>query len=419
LKQLKKNNNQLVNLFIKIVLSGVLLSFFYHYIFLGFFFELPWPHNSFLYNPNDRFNDWLNPVKAVSTGEPYHQFLAVPSYFPFAYLLMAPIANFSEHIQLIYYFSIVLIPFALFLKRFLEISHLSNNDKIKIVIALIFCYPVLFALDRGNLDLLSASLIGLFILDLRNNKSSNLTIFYLAIAASLKGFPAIFGFILIYQGKWSQAFLSAIIFIILFVTGIFYFEGGWFYTLKGFFDGQRLYKEIYLLGHASAHYASDPFTVIKLLNYGAVLFKGEVIEINNYLLNPRLLIRLYTILTCLFLLYTIYISLIRSKPFEITVLIVALTSCLFPNVCNDYRLTMLLPPLCIFLAKNDYNNFNKIIVFILGLLFIPKHVFFIYQSSLNIIFNSCLFLILLLLILRPKLIFNFKEHLSNNFNFFR
>jgi hypothetical protein len=77
-----------INFLFLFITIGVLSALLYHETLdlLGFDF----PHNTFLFNPVDRFNDWHNSIFATTSLNPYFSNSpAVSTYFPFSYWLFS------------------------------------------------------------------------------------------------------------------------------------------------------------------------------------------------------------------------------------------------------------------------------------------------------------------------------------------
>lgn len=386
----------------------LVFNIFYHYFVLGYVFNLSWPYNSFLFDGNDRFNDWFNPVAAVSTGEPYHRYRAAPSYFPFAYLIMLPATLVSKQASLAYYFFLCFISFSIFLKYFVKYKFQSYklNNIVMIIFLVLFSYPVIFSLDRGNLDFLAAFLVGVFLLKVHYDKPDFTAIICISIATSLKGFPGAFALILLFNRQNREFLYVSLTCIIFFLAGLAVFDGGIFYTLDGFFSGQKVFNKLYTLGPHSMHYASDPFTVLKFINKAAgYLFNYQASIKNQYLVDVRNIFYAYMIFSTFCFGYVIVRLYKKDMDFEYIVLILAILSCLFPNVCNDYRLTMLIPAIVIFIGKKQWSYREDLIFTCLSLLLVSKHIFFIGGASFNIVINATIFLALVYLCVCKQSIF--------------
>src|SRR5689334_13827084 len=67
-----------------IILIGFVGAVFYHYS-LGAYFRLPYPYNTFLFTPKDRFNDFFNMYNLTRNLNPYFEDYFIKSnYYPVA-----------------------------------------------------------------------------------------------------------------------------------------------------------------------------------------------------------------------------------------------------------------------------------------------------------------------------------------------
>ncbi len=94
-------------------------------------------------------------------------------------------------------------------------------------LAMVLSLGVLQALERGNLILLTVSLI-LFFLQFKDSRSkiiSELALISLATAAGLKLYPALFGLLLLIDRQYAKALRATLYGLILFFAPFFLFEG--------------------------------------------------------------------------------------------------------------------------------------------------------------------------------------------------
>ena len=66
-----------------IIVIGFSCSVIFHYI-AGVYLGKGYPYSTFLFKPNDRFNDFLNIYRATAGLNPYAASVSV--YFPFSYI---------------------------------------------------------------------------------------------------------------------------------------------------------------------------------------------------------------------------------------------------------------------------------------------------------------------------------------------
>lgn len=89
----------------------------------------------------------------------------------------------------------------------------------------VLSYPVFFALSCGNLSLLVAALIALFLLAFRQGKFCVAAIL-LGVAAAFKLYPALLGLLFLCDKRWKEALLCAATFFGLTLLSLVMFQGG-------------------------------------------------------------------------------------------------------------------------------------------------------------------------------------------------
>ena len=141
-----------VHLLVTIVLAGTVASIAYHYV-AGFYLGLGYPQSTFLFLPRDHFNDWDNLyifAKAFLRGVP-----GGFAYFPFGILT----ALASTALPMRVGWALVILLFLAVLVAILRGWVLDREEhgltKVQYgFVLVVLSYPVLFALDRTNLEIL-------------------------------------------------------------------------------------------------------------------------------------------------------------------------------------------------------------------------------------------------------------------------
>ena len=83
-----KSREDRIYLFSAIVTLGFVFSIIFHYrsLYVG----LGYPHITFLFRPDDYFNDFYNTFRAIVSGNPYRYSITMP-YFPLIFLFLYPL----------------------------------------------------------------------------------------------------------------------------------------------------------------------------------------------------------------------------------------------------------------------------------------------------------------------------------------
>lgn len=92
-------------------------------------------------------------------------------------------------------------------------SRFTNKEKIFLITATFFTLPFIFAVERGNSLLWCVPLTMLFVNNYNKKEKSKriLAIVALALAASMKIYPAFFGILLVREKKWKEALTAVVV----------------------------------------------------------------------------------------------------------------------------------------------------------------------------------------------------------------
>jgi hypothetical protein len=105
-------------------------------------------------------------------------------------------------------------------------------------------------------------------------------------------------------------------------------------------------------------------------------------------------LRVYNVLIVGFALACTFFALAVPAPRWRRVMAVCLLAILFPNVANDYKLTLLLPGLLVLLLDPDSSRRGEVAFVLLCLLMVPKSYWFINSIGLSMIINPVLLIAL-------------------------
>ncbi len=191
------------------------------------------------YDVKDTFMDWFNCVCAYD-GNPYLR--EVGTNYPALAVLVFKLFRFGIPAEILEEGGKVLrtyqnpwIIFMLYNGVLIWVFCVSINYKLKLgywdkalfFAVCLFSFPVLFALERGNLINLAFVLTLFFFCfyDEENKVLKELAFLALAIAAAIKIYPAIFGFLLLKQHRIKECIRLVIYGVFCFVTPFFWFGG--------------------------------------------------------------------------------------------------------------------------------------------------------------------------------------------------
>ena len=224
----------------------------------------------FLTDSNDWFMDWFNVVYYSIGKKPYTWglieerslppltfFLLYPFSWLYPYDITGWIEGESRYTARYSQLPIVFATIIFLISYLLLFYSLSKNCRTKseasrlILFSILFFSGVnLFCIERGNLQVITAAAVFLYIyLCYRSDNSSKIInavgIFCLAFAASIKLFPAIAGVLLLYKKRWRQALFSFITGLILFFIPFLWMDQPFPDAVRDFFIAINRHAESY------------------------------------------------------------------------------------------------------------------------------------------------------------------------------
>jgi hypothetical protein len=345
-----------LDLLLVITLCGFVSSVVYYY-WLGAYREKHWPYSSPLYDPKDHFSDFYNMVqlcrdlpKAVqSSNYPpaanlyFHFFGLLPRGVSIALFVIVPI-------------------WCLAWCAVRSMNGLAAVKKLIYAVGIFFIsYPFLFAIDRGNLDLHLFVFIAIFLYSYQQSSSwaKGAAAFCLAVAISFKAYPVLFAVLYFKDRRYRELVLAGIFTVAITLLAAVP-EGGIGKAVGGFLHGMRQTTafDIGIVGRFN----------LGLFNAGRLVLNA--LKIPDIL---RWFTVAYTPLSFALLLLVCGLAAKRSLALWRSATALVSAMCFIPTLSFDYRLLLLVAPLCLFIGANTpMTRRNIIICVIFGLLLIPK-----------------------------------------------
>lgn len=385
-----------------IVLVGFVLGVVYHYI-LGFYVGLGKFFNTFLFDPSIAFNDFFELIPFVKNFAPYNRPCSWINYFPLAYILFFPFTLIkSKFLSYLVFASIFLSYFTYSNIKFLRCEKLTKLENFQnIFILTTLSYPVLFVLDRGNLDMLLFILFASFVFAFKSEKYL-LSAWILAILNAIKPFTLIFLVLFLFKNRFKETFFNLIITVLLVIGG--------FMLLKGdFFD--QISTLIINLAKFKQHYVYNNNNHFGMFN-GSSLFMPLKLFFTRWSIHPvmstNVLVNIYGYLSFFITAITIFFA-YKEKTFWKQISILTLYMLLIPYLVNDYKLIFLFVPIWLFIKEKEKSNFDLAYAILFGLLLIPKNIVFLDYLflgrvfSISIIINPIIMIIFMGLIIFEQL----------------
>ncbi len=392
-----------ISSFLRTMFFLVLIASFFNTIATSI--GIGFPHNTFLFIPGDVFADYfevMDALKIVKTWDGINAYreIGINHMPPFAisiYVLMAYCIKFIAFSKATTYLIIFVLPLLILL---LQSSFFANKSSYWFLI--LFSYPVLIVLTRGNVGILVFVSLAFFILRI---ESILLSMLFLAIATSIKITPVIFiiYFLVYHLNNWKKI-VGGLACFVFFMVMINYLSvnlvsatvSPTIYDPYYFFKAIAKYENIYIQQFQGLGYGSSFYMAFR---YVVDLFDRHTrIGFFRFLLNIKPLLVNFTVFVVLLGLYLWKFPLEKLKAFILNrdniLKVVSIVFVLFTPVTGDYYLTILILPL--FFVRFEHFKLPEKILYLLVLA--PKNYFFYHFISLQVFINPLLLLAMLLVI---------------------
>jgi hypothetical protein len=391
---------------IKYITTIVVLAFatsvFYHYI-KGVYWGMPYPHNTFLFHPDDRFNDFFNSRKTSQDLDPYfgRAFFLPSNYYPFANVLFYLFLLLPPLISLGLFIAIYVLTFVYL--NMVNLKTESNSDYVLNVFVFSFMtYPFLIAFDRMNLEaLLFVSLA--FFIQFYCKERLFISLIFLSLAIAMKLYPAVFLILLLADKKYRGTVFTVIVTLALTYVCIVFHKGGFWKNLTYILSGSG--------GNNSSTWVGNNNILqrgVSLLTFFKIIFietkKIGQIDMVTFLNSY---IR-YVVIS--FAVLALYIRFVENELWKkVALLIFAML--LFPHVSADYKLIHVFIPLWLFVNCPTDSKFDLFYTIMFALLLIPKDYYLLpgvgseagNDINISVVLNVLIMLAMMLVIIRSGL----------------
>lgn len=352
-----------------VVLAGFISAVAAHYI-LGFYEGRPYPMSTFLFAPSDRFDSAAPGLGSHIFGDLYgtwrHTKDASPylaptvfypsNYLPATHLLLKPLSWLDYRVAAgLFLIGCSAAVIALFWRR-IQVDDRVTRSLLTLVLGCL-TYPVLFALDRGNIDLLVFfALWAMLELILRGRWTGAAVA--LSVAASMKGVPVLFLVVFVQARQWRAIAVTVGTGAVLTLIALAVMEGGVIDNLVALKSSIGEFDTRSTEGTNGLQHVS---TVAGLLGVVEHYFGWAAgLADASPIIGGALL--------CMVLVATLLL------PLELweRVILVSVVVIVVPAVSYDYRLTLLLLPILLVLSDREVPRLPITVVILLGLLLVPK-----------------------------------------------
>lgn len=253
-----------------------------------------------LFFPNDRFADFFKTIDGLHLAELWKEETIYDNgttlnFFPpllvFLYFVFSKVLIVFNGSKLLTFFIYIFLPLCgLYLALKKEIKSVANP------LLILISFPILFSVERANPALWVVALIFLSVLV---RKNIFLSVFFLAIAVSLKITPIIFLFSIISKKRKELVFqiLFFITFLLLINCSAIYFLSTTSvnYNPHEFFDSLKFYENLYIRKFSGLNYGASFFMPIYFF-----ISKFDFLKLFIDKINPYLICLIFCILFFLF-----------------------------------------------------------------------------------------------------------------------
>lgn len=349
-----------------IVLMGFVVDLVFHYV-MGYNFNLGHFYNTFLSAPDTAFGDFTGLLPKIKELMPYAPPADWQNYFPLAFILIYPFVFFKNvYVAYSIFLSIFLIFFIKMNVKNFGCENLSRMQNFQNIFILTFLsYPLLYLVDRGNLDMIIFMFLAGFAYCFRNEKYK-LSALFLALANAMKPFGALFLIIFLIKKRYREFFLSYGLTLLLVFGGFLFFKGNILYQLgillQSWFFSTNNY--VYLNDNSFGMVnGSSLFIFLKLLFCQLT---------STPFISTALLSKIYAVLS---IILTLGVSILtfREKTYWKQLALLTFYMIFMPTVVYDYKLIFLFVPLWFFVKAKEKTRFDLAYAILFGLLLLSKH----------------------------------------------
>lgn len=344
------------------VAGGMLVAWMFNF-FNGMILGRSWPFSSFLFDPGDRFADFVNIARLPPGGNPYsYEFMV---YFPFTNLLLRPFFAIPPAAGV---FIICVVAVGATLLLFMSSTRTLGSWGQRFVVAQVFLasYPILFAADRANLEIFVYALLAGFAVQWVRGSRGTATVM-LSGAIAMKGSPLVFLVFLLPREHRRYLFACLGLVAVGTLAGLAIIRAGMFTSLSAFLSDLSFYNHHFAMGDAGHAFGNSLFGGAK--SAVDLLFGDEARRaFASSAFRPWTLVAATAHAGAMLYLFR------RNLEFWRAMTVLVCVSLLFMPVSADYRLLWILVPCALFLSESARTKManERLIAVLFGLVLVPK-----------------------------------------------
>lgn len=351
-----------------IVMTGMLASLVFHHV-LGVFQHKSYPLSTFLFRPDDALNDFKNMYHIVQGLNPYYSGFRFDSvYFPVGSILFYPFTLFGSANKGVYVFlSFFLLIYAAILS--LVLRKAGGVSVASLLFLAFFNYPMLFALDRANIEIYLFLFLALFAYFYHFKKADLLADVFLALAISMKLYPGVLVVLYLRDRKFKHLLYIVLMCLAFSALSLLSFKGTFSGNVTGLLKALSAFGGS-ALGLNGIQHSASLFSFVRIIEGAWLkLFSSTYSDIASIGTATSLPYTIFVLFAFIALAYLI----IQKKMSDHDAWLILIASMIiFPTLSFDYKLISLLIPLLLLLAESDSAPFTKMFCVSYGLLLIPK-----------------------------------------------
>jgi hypothetical protein len=333
--------------------------------------HLPYPYNTFLFPAGDRFHDFNTVVQESIGLNPYGEYKS--GQYPFLLIVGSLFSLIPDAYSYLVYcltFAGTFFAFSLYFLR-AKPWYLSLLP----AFALTFMtYPFLVCLDRGNFESLVFLLLLAFIF-FYSRKAYLPAAIFLAFAAALKIYPAIFLLLFLKEKKFKEIISCIGCTIGLTFISLLCFQGGLIANIRYLLNFSNINNNPVFLSFITLREGSFTQRGVTLLTLIKIFVQQNQINLPEYwLVNfPKY----YILLACSLFIPIMFFVIYIVKERWSNVALLTFSMLLLPNISADYKLLHVLLPLFLFINTEKKSKLDYFYILMFGLLLIPKNYFYL------------------------------------------
>jgi hypothetical protein len=392
-----------------VLIVGFAASVGYHYV-QGVYFGRPYPLNTFLFDPAEHGGDFTDVLRDGHTLNPYLEYSS--AQFPLLALVGFALSLLPKYAD-IAFLAIVTALFLLLSMASLRLATWSTSATHVLAITLL-SYPFLFAVDRGNFELLVFVLLLAFLRFFTRGQYGWSALF-LGLAIALKVYPVVLLVLYLPASRLRAAVVGLVVAAAATLGSLLCFKGGLWanvsYLLQaGFMQADWKFIEFTSFSSDMVQRGVSLLTFIKVISIetGFIRGMGSALFTSRYMVSA-------IVIGAGAMIYTLFIEKELWKRTAILVLVMLL----LPPISADYKLLLIYLPLFLFINSDARSRLDPAFLAIFGLLIVPKSYYYLptvisesraaHDISIAVPANVILLLLLGLLIVIPGFLGRFRQ----------